>query len=347
MSDEKVNFKLSTNIEKYLTILSKVYAHKNQDLLHTIIINSQIEVDEGSSYDNLDGGIYGHRLHMFLPESLYLDSIENKEGLQNQIVKDINQHHSVKNEFIEEVHFEMEVLSDHDWRTDSGVLLSRPQSVSQKDESRIWGEEKRYKVFLSHKSEDKIKAAKLKDELEIFGISAFVAHEDIHPIHIWQDEIENALFSMDTLVALMTKGFHDSDWTDQEIGVAFGLKIPIIPLRFGKDPYGFIGKFQGLTCDWSCAAKEIVQILFKNNQMLDAYINAVKNCPNYDNASKLSTMLPIIDHLSDQQVINLISAFNENTQINDSYRFKNLVSHLNRIMDKRYEYTDSKQIREI
>lgn len=64
----------------------------------------------------------------------------------------------------------------------------------------------------------KKEAAALKDSLSIYGISCFVAHMDIHPTKEWQSEIENALSSMDSLVALMTKDFHNSLWTDQEIG---------------------------------------------------------------------------------------------------------------------------------
>ena len=52
----------------------------------------------------------------------------------------------------------------------------------------------------------------------------------------WETEIESALFSMDVLVALLTDGFHDSNWTDQEVGVAIGRKIPVVPVRLGKGP---------------------------------------------------------------------------------------------------------------
>ena len=86
----------------------------------------------------------------------------------------------------------------------------------------------------------------LKDELAIFGVSCFVAHKDIQPTKAWQDEIERALANMDGFVALMTVDFHDSDWADQEVGFALARGVPIIAVRLGRNPYGFIGKFQGL-----------------------------------------------------------------------------------------------------
>ena len=77
-------------------------------------------------------------------------------------------------------------------------------------------------------------------------------HEDIEPTQDWQKEIERALFSMDALVALLSPDFHDSNSTDQEVGVAMGQGVPLIAVRLGLDPYGLMGKGQGLGgCDWS------------------------------------------------------------------------------------------------
>lgn len=136
--------------------------------------------------------------------------------------------------------------------------------VSSDAVSRIWGNEGYYRVFLSHKSEYKEKAAELKKQLRSLKISCFVAHEDIQPTQEWQKEIENALFSMNAFVALMTEDFHDSDWTAQEVGFAFCRGVPSIALKLGKDPYGFIGKFQALSCrwdTWDTVAQEIVKKL--------------------------------------------------------------------------------------
>jgi len=102
-----------------------------------------------------------------------------------------------------------------------------------------------FRLFISHLSSFKQKTAALRDTLRAYGISAFVAHEDIEPTREWQDEIEKALLSMDALAAILMPGFHESKWTDQEIGVALGRELLVIPVRRGLDPYGFIGKYQG------------------------------------------------------------------------------------------------------
>lgn len=112
----------------------------------------------------------------------------------------------------------------------------------------IWAPDS-LKLFISHISAHKDVAENLKVRLASFGISAFVAHSDIEPAKEWQDEIESALQTMDALAAILTPGFHESRWTDQEIGFALGRGLFVIPLRYGLDPYGFIGKFQGYRID--------------------------------------------------------------------------------------------------
>ena len=102
-----------------------------------------------------------------------------------------------------------------------------------------------FRLFLSHVSEIKVKTAQLQKALRKLGISGFVAHEDIVPTKEWQSEIEKALMSMDALVAILTPGFKESNWTDQEVGVAVGRDVLVVPIRKGLDPYGFIAKYQG------------------------------------------------------------------------------------------------------
>ncbi len=214
MSDQEPKFELPRNIERYLAALSKLYAQENKKQLQTIIVNSQIRVNEGWSYDNWDGGTYGHALYLVIPETLYLSVLKNRDAIQQQICEGINKLHNVQGEFIEAVFLEIEVTEDQDWRKESGLLLSGQRVIAPEAESRVWGDEG-YRVFLSHKNEVKKETAELKEKLQLFGISGFVAHEDIHPTKEWQDEIENALFTMDAFVALMTEGFHDSLWSDR------------------------------------------------------------------------------------------------------------------------------------
>lgn len=110
-------------------------------------------------------------------------------------------------------------------------------------EPAFW-EEGYFRVFISHLSAHKEFAATLQESLRQFGISGFIAHNDIEPTAEWQTQIETALATCDALVALLNKDFHTSYWTDQEIGFAMGRGVPVFSIRLGQDPYGFIGRFQ-------------------------------------------------------------------------------------------------------
>ena len=347
MSEPRRQFELASNIEHYLAALSKLYAQEGQRQKLEILVNSQVRVYEEWSYDNWNGGTFGHALFLTVPETLYLSTVRQREEIQKQISADINRIHNVQNEFIDGVFIEMESVTEHDWRQESGLLQSRRPAVNTEAARRIWFDTG-YRVFLSHKTEVKAEAAKLKERLRIFGVSCFVAHEDIHPTKEWQDEIENALTSMDAFVALLTPGFHDSLWTDQEVGFAVGRGVPIVAVRLGMDPYGFIGKFQALSCNWQEISKELVSLLISQTLMLDAYVSAAQRCTSFDNGNILARVLPSIKVLTDEQVRRLIAAFNENGELRGSFGFNGsqpryhgdgLAAHLSRITGRKHQTT--------
>jgi hypothetical protein len=234
VSGQDSRFELPENIERYLAMLSTVYAQEGQRQLQEIIVNSQPRVHEAWSSDNWNGGTYGHALYLVLPEPLFSVSLRQKDELEEKIKDDLNKIQNVQNEFIEKVFLEVDLGKDADWRQKSGLLVLGKRSVSVDAANRIWGERDAFRLFLSHKSEVKKETAALKESLQLFGVSCFVAHMDIHPTKLWQDEIEIALASMDGFVALLTEKFHESDWTDQEVGFAFARGVPIVAVPFGK-----------------------------------------------------------------------------------------------------------------
>lgn len=125
------------------------------------------------------------------------------------------------------------------------------------------------RLFVSHLSAQRAIAATLQEALLEYGISAFIAHNDIEPTQEWQAQIETALSTCDALVALLHKDFHASDWTDQEIGFAMGRGVPVFAVRYGQDPYGFIGRFQAFNGNRKSAialAAELFQAYRRNKQ---------------------------------------------------------------------------------
>jgi hypothetical protein len=127
-----------------------------------------------------------------------------------------------------------------------------------------WSGTNLFRLFISHISKEKIKATRLKECLAPYGVTGFVAHEDIHPTLEWQDEITRALFHMDAFIAMHTPGFSASVWTQQEIGFAVARGVKIISLKMGEDPTGFISRRQALPRLKKTAeeiAKEIDELL--------------------------------------------------------------------------------------
>lgn len=343
MSAEDPQFTFPRKIEHYLAALSKLYAQEGKRVLQEIIVNSRPHVKLWNT-DNWNGGTYGHAVFLTVPEETYLRFARNRNDVQNEIKEDINKIHNLPEEYVDQVFLEMAEIKDRDWRAESGVLFSDERAAAPTAAKRIWGEGT-YRLFLSHKTAVKRETSELKKRLEPFGISCFVAHEDILPTKEWQDEIENALLSMDAFVALMTSDFHESQWTDQEVGFALARGVPVVAIKLGLDPYGFLGKFQALSCTWEEAPLRLAKLLIRQPRMLDAYIATLPRCSSFDDGNTLAQVLPHIESLTPTQVERVIAAFNGNIELRGSFGFNGakpraygdgLAEHLSRITGTRY-----------
>lgn len=103
------------------------------------------------------------------------------------------------------------------------------------------------RIFMSHLATRKAEVHELAELLRAIGLSCFVAHDQIRPSRSWQLEIERALRSCDLLVAYVSPGFSESDWTDQEVGWALGRDLVVIPISVdGEMPKGFLGTYQAV-----------------------------------------------------------------------------------------------------
>ncbi|KPZ74682.1 hypothetical protein AN394_00399 [Pseudoalteromonas sp. P1-26] len=145
-------------------------------------------------------------------------------------------------------------------------LKNLPRNIVNSSEVYIW-EGGYFKLFLSHLSSFKNQTSNLQLALKKYAISGFVAHKNIEPTKEWLNEIEGALRNMDALVAILTPGFEESRWCDQEVGVAIGRDVLVIPIKKGLDPYGFIGKFQGIQAENKTVAQvanAIFEVLVKS-----------------------------------------------------------------------------------
>ncbi len=184
-----------------------------------------------------------------------------------------------------------------------------------------------FNLFISHLASDKIRANDLKNKLESYSISGFVAHSDIEPTKEWQDEIELALRTCDALTALMIPGFHESKWTDQEIGLALGRDLLIMPVRMGLDPYGFIGKLQAINfTDVDKLALDIFESLLKNKKTSKkislGILHKFENSGSFHTAKNNMTLVEKITFWDKNLIERLKNAVANNSQISYSFGVK-------------------------
>ncbi len=187
------------------------------------------------------------------------------------------------------------------------------------------------RLFISHKSNPdiKVKVGYLQKALLEYGISCFVAHEDIKPTKVWQQEIEKALFSMDALAAILSEGFKESDWTDQEVGVALGRNITVIPVIKDIHPYGLFGKFQGVKTsnkNVGDTAKDIFKILTENKKTRPKMLASIaEKLLLSKNKEKAKFYLEILKNLSlPEEILNKIYSNALNNDV-----LKDIVTELN------------------
>jgi len=186
-----------------------------------------------TEYDNWNGGTTYYRLSIQVPIPVFANVEGNLEPIEKAILERVRKlQRSQTHDFITEVVIEP-------------IPPVADQPVVPTHDSQFWLPA-HFRLFVSHVSKVKDSARNLKNTLVRYGISAFVAHEDIKPTEMWLGEIEKALFSMDALAAILSPGFRASHWTEQEAGIAVGRGVLVIPIRYGLDPYGLIGKYQGI-----------------------------------------------------------------------------------------------------
>lgn len=183
-----------------------------------------------------------------------------------------------------------------------------------------------FRLFLSHVATYKVQAQQLKDALKLYNVSCFVAHTDIKPTRAWQDEIEEALNTMDALAALLTTDFHQSNWTDQEVGFAMGRGILVIPLRYDHDPYGFIGKYQGYAIRGKQVTKvtqDIVSILATHQstslRMAQALVRRLEEANNWESSKRTMTLLEECVQFDEDLLKRMEKTIKENSQVRDAW----------------------------
>ncbi|MCY3751299.1 MAG: toll/interleukin-1 receptor domain-containing protein [Gammaproteobacteria bacterium] len=346
------DFMLLPKIPPALRRLRGHYYNKGETDLGDLIELSRFHIEPETHYDNWNGGTYGHDVLFFVPEEK-MDSIDldDQQQISNRITQDLNKVITdVENEHVNAVHIKLADESDPDYQKTfpfSRRPHPRPEDVG------LWGDGNRLRLFISHLAEHKAIAHRITEAMEPFGVSTFVAHDNIKPMKEWQKEILNGLMTMEVMVVLLTDGIHKSVWTNQEIGFALGKGIPIICLKVGaQDPEGFIGSIQALKVsseDIASLAPELfralVKVIGQEERHKEILIEAFVSSKSYLNAmANLKRLTQVVYSLNDADINRIKEGYAQNDQLYNCAGIHNsrngLIQYLERVTGKEFELKD-------
>jgi len=320
------SYTTTKKLNHYRKQLGLLYKGAKEPILENIINTSPIYVNEEVYYDNWNGGCTSHDLIFYLNEEVYgsIGGLEKIPEIGQRIKDDFNKvSSSVTDECIDAVHIEL--FNPEDTECQNAIQPDDVISIYT-GYSQFWRHD-HLKLFISHKSEHKKLVKELSNSLLPYGISCFVAHEDIEPTTEWRNEIENALRSMDVFLAFLTDNFSDGDWTNQEVGFAIARGVPIIPLKISpKNPGGFMSIYQALNVQVNnpkLLTKKIFSLISqkfdKKNLVRKAAIAVFINSSSFFDADEAFKRLQNFKDFTDIELENLVNGFNSNDQLYGCY----------------------------
>lgn len=201
-------------------------------------------------------------------------------------------------------------------------------------------------TFISYSSGIKKTAGSIKNYLDQFGFNCFLAHEDIPPQTVWPKEILAALKRCDLFLPLLTSGFIESFFCQQETGFAYCKGIEILPVMISKAPMGMISDIQAVRFnrkDFDSSCWKIVKHVAKRESLskpvLDSLIKWFGESGSYEIANERAKLILNEFEFSPRQVKTIRSHIENNSQI---YETKHARYGIFKFIDKYGKHFDEK-----
>ncbi len=198
--------------------------------------------------------------------------------------------------------------------------------------------------FLSYSHLDRHLAAKIDEKLIGYGFDVFLAHEDIEPSREWQEVILGRLSTCEVFLALLTDAFDESNWTHQEIGIAFArspVRPIMVPINAGTGPVGFLARHQAINLDpsrvtetfrpsWGASkfrlsyldplCLRIVRSIVDQSQRIAndvraSLIKQLEKVESFDDAGIVTWKLSEIDGMTPEEINKVLEVATENSQV--------------------------------
>ena len=102
------------------------------------------------------------------------------------------------------------------------------------------------RIFFSHSTLDLPTVRSIKDEAASSGVEVYIHEDHLEPGTNLTEKLTQAIARSDAVIVLLTARAVPSPFVNQEIGVALGKQIPVIPLVEAGLPSDRLAMLQGL-----------------------------------------------------------------------------------------------------
>lgn len=317
------------DVEPLVATIKRLAEYDGSDLERQVLQTAIPRLEE-PEYDNWNGGTYYYTLTLAVPIDVFAKIGNQVQAIEERIgerIKGVLR--ALDNREITSV-----VIEPSPFAEGPGEINDLIASRTSRPIPQFWAPDQ-FRLFISHISSFKARATTLRQFLSGYHVSGFVAHETIDPGELWQREIEAALSTMHALTALITPGFGDSAWTDQEVGWALGAGIYVLPVRRGADPYGFIGQVQSLQGRGKTVSEvgdAIFQVLLHTEAtrepLLEALVSGFEKSDSYAEARRNIGLIERARSIPESLIQRVEVAVKSNDQISDSFGVRSRVENL-------------------
>ena len=244
---------MEDNIEAYLSTAKELLKARNKDLAYDVLTSSKCDYWISGADNFNHRNISYYQFDLFCPIKLFVEIKDNGQlPFVTDAIKEAIDESAGCDDGFEVSDVQLAPSTD----VDSSPIIANRELPFWKDGF--------FRVFISHAHEQEKTANNLSQALRYYGITAFVAKNDINAGETWRAVIENALFTSNALVAILTPKFHYSQWCQQEVGFGLGRNIFCLPLKKSErsNPSGVFGKCQALDVTSDKDAKIVAKKIF-------------------------------------------------------------------------------------
>jgi AbiJ N-terminal domain 5/TIR domain len=233
-------------------------------------------------------------------------------------------------QLIEHIGFKEWLRSTH--ASDFQALYGSEESRYQKT---TFDQSTKLRAFISYAHQDALVAGNLKHHLELFGIDAFLAHEDIEPTAEWRETILENLKNCNVFLPILTEAASQSIWVHQESGIAVLREMVIVPLKSTQDPKAFLAKYQAYKFPAQftpSAALKLARLISTKagypEYCLDAAIESLGHAINFAKAGEMAELIEEFGSISFGQSNRILDVAVLNSQVSGSFKAERIIRRL-------------------